>query len=213
MSYFITDSEPTSSTSSSRRPKTSYRRVSGLVSGHRYFSPEIGRWISRDPIGEDGGLMLYCITYNNCIDDYDALGMSTFSDWLCQALADKDKAIADGLRRCDVAWTQVRNVLQELKRGDLTATQRADLVRQARFLLVEIPAARAAYMGAIAAKEVLLKAAAAAGDAMLCCAVFAASGWAGYKIGEIETRDGQTLHEDLGDKLYELYKALHIAPE
>ena len=56
MSYFITDSESASSTSSSRRPKTSYRRVSGLVSGHRYFSPGISRWLSRDPIGEMGSV-------------------------------------------------------------------------------------------------------------------------------------------------------------
>ena len=40
--------------SSGRKEKTAYRGVSGLVSGHRYFSPEISRWPSRDPIGERG---------------------------------------------------------------------------------------------------------------------------------------------------------------
>jgi RHS repeat-associated protein len=29
-----------------------------LYFGHRYYSPELGRWLSRDPIGEDGGLLL-----------------------------------------------------------------------------------------------------------------------------------------------------------
>ena len=28
--------------------------------GYRYYSPRLGRWISRDPIGEASGLNLHC---------------------------------------------------------------------------------------------------------------------------------------------------------
>ena len=43
MPYSLIDDD-VSSVAPVRRPQTSYRRVPGLVSGHRYFSPEIGRW-------------------------------------------------------------------------------------------------------------------------------------------------------------------------
>src|SRR5690625_4492908 len=33
--------------------------------GYRYYQPETGRWLNRDPIGEQGGLDLYEFVYNN----------------------------------------------------------------------------------------------------------------------------------------------------
>jgi RHS repeat-associated protein len=51
--------------------------VTGLYYyGYRYYSPMFGRWISRDPIGEDGGLNLYAIIYNDTINLTDLLGLS-----------------------------------------------------------------------------------------------------------------------------------------
>ena len=41
----------------------------------RYYSPEIGRWISKDPIGERGGKNLYGIVNNHPINSYDRLGL------------------------------------------------------------------------------------------------------------------------------------------
>ena len=41
----------------------------------RYFSTELGRWLSRDPIQEKGGWNLYVIVGNNPINNYDLLGM------------------------------------------------------------------------------------------------------------------------------------------
>jgi RHS repeat-associated protein len=53
----------------------------GLVYyGYRYYSPEMGRWLSRDPIGERGGLNLFCIAANAPIDVIDVLGMSIFEN-------------------------------------------------------------------------------------------------------------------------------------
>nr|WP_226894883.1 RHS repeat-associated core domain-containing protein [Luteolibacter marinus] len=42
--------------------------------GYRYYDPVQGRWPSRDPIGERGGLNLYGFVYNNPNSWYDILG-------------------------------------------------------------------------------------------------------------------------------------------
>ena len=47
----------------------------GLVYyGYRYLSPELGRWISRDPIGEEGGVNLYGMVGNDAVNRWDLLG-------------------------------------------------------------------------------------------------------------------------------------------
>ncbi|HCN29387.1 MAG TPA: hypothetical protein DIT64_11675 [Verrucomicrobiales bacterium] len=43
--------------------------------GYRYYSPELGRWLSRDPVGEEGGVNLYIITGNNPLNDLDVFGL------------------------------------------------------------------------------------------------------------------------------------------
>ncbi len=43
--------------------------------GYRYYSPELGRWLNRDPIGERGGRNLYAFTSNNPINLIDILGL------------------------------------------------------------------------------------------------------------------------------------------
>jgi RHS repeat-associated protein len=43
--------------------------------GYRYYSPRDGRWLSRDPIGEAGGLNLYGFVQNDPINQVDALGL------------------------------------------------------------------------------------------------------------------------------------------
>ena len=42
---------------------------------YRYYSPELGRWLSRDPIGEKGGVNLYNMCANNCIQRTDYRGL------------------------------------------------------------------------------------------------------------------------------------------
>ena len=47
----------------------------GLVYyNYRYYSPELGRWISRDPIEEEGGVNLYAMVGNNPVNYWDSLG-------------------------------------------------------------------------------------------------------------------------------------------
>ena len=44
---------------------------------YRYYSPALGRWINRDPIEEEGGVNLYATIFNDCIDNFDALGLKS----------------------------------------------------------------------------------------------------------------------------------------
>ena len=51
--------------------------VFGVVEyyGYRYYHPELGRWLSRDPIGEEGGINLYAMVRNRQISLLDILGL------------------------------------------------------------------------------------------------------------------------------------------
>ena len=43
--------------------------------GYRYYSPALGRWLSRDPIEERGGLNLYAFVNNDPVNKWDQLGL------------------------------------------------------------------------------------------------------------------------------------------
>ena len=60
--------------------------------GYRFYSPELMRWITRDPIGEDGGVNLYAMCGNNCILKYDAIGLLSFNFmWRCPTQQELDR--------------------------------------------------------------------------------------------------------------------------
>ncbi len=50
--------------------------IHNAISGYRYYNPQIGRWINRDPIEERGGLNLYAFVGNGSISITDYLGLS-----------------------------------------------------------------------------------------------------------------------------------------
>jgi RHS repeat-associated protein len=53
-----------------------YHARSGLyLAPYRAYNPTIGRWISRDPIGEQAGINLYVYVDNNPVDGVDPLGL------------------------------------------------------------------------------------------------------------------------------------------
>ncbi len=69
--------EATSRKTQSEKVRTSKKPKAPIFlseTGRRYYSPELGRWVSRDPIGEDGGLNLYQYVYNTPLKYYDYLG-------------------------------------------------------------------------------------------------------------------------------------------
>ncbi len=57
------------------RSKTAYPRLAGCESGFRFFSPGLGRWISRDPLEEMGGLDAYVFCANDSPDRADPAGL------------------------------------------------------------------------------------------------------------------------------------------
>ena len=55
------------------------KKASGvLYYGYRYYDPVTGRWLSRDPIGERGGINLYGMVGNNPISLFDKIGLMAF---------------------------------------------------------------------------------------------------------------------------------------
>jgi len=46
--------------------------------GFRYYSPDLGRWMSRDPIGELGGVNLYGFVGNDPVNGFDVLGLKSW---------------------------------------------------------------------------------------------------------------------------------------
>jgi len=88
MGYFpttITSSRKSMAAHSLARPKThtTGARVSNL--GQRFYSPDLGRWLFRDPIGERGGVGLYGMCKNDPTGHYDAKGLVPVSQ--CRAMA------------------------------------------------------------------------------------------------------------------------------
>ena len=67
--------------------------------GYRYYAPEGGRWQSRDPIGERGGLNLYSFVANKTIDVADLLGLATVNDCEIYIL------LAHGSKTTPEPWT------------------------------------------------------------------------------------------------------------
>ena len=50
---------------------------SGLIDfGYRFYSPSMGRWINRDPLGEAGGVNLYAMVRNNPVNFVDFYGLA-----------------------------------------------------------------------------------------------------------------------------------------
>jgi RHS repeat-associated protein len=54
---------------------TSRAHARVLYYGFRYYLPKLGRWPSRDPIGEKGGVNLYGFVGNNGVNRTDYLGL------------------------------------------------------------------------------------------------------------------------------------------
>ena len=61
------------------RPKMHTPGLTAQDRGLRFYNPSIGRWVSRDPMGEEGGIALYCFNDNNPINKGDRLGLISLS--------------------------------------------------------------------------------------------------------------------------------------
>jgi RHS repeat-associated protein len=55
---------------------TATKTASGVrYYGFRYYNPSAGRWLSRDPIEEEGGVNLYAMAKNDLLNRFDLLGL------------------------------------------------------------------------------------------------------------------------------------------
>ena len=68
-----------------------------LYYGFRYYNTSTGRWLSRDPIEEDGGVNLYGMVDNDLISRWDYLGMT------CNPTFAIPQVVMDGMRQ---AWRE-----------------------------------------------------------------------------------------------------------
>ena len=59
-------------------PPKMNNRCSINIYGYRYYHPQTGRWINRDPIEEEGGLNLYGFVGNDGVKFYDYLGFRRY---------------------------------------------------------------------------------------------------------------------------------------
>jgi RHS repeat-associated protein len=65
------------------------QRFSGVAKyyGYRYYHPQTGRWINRDPIEERGGLNLYGFVGNDGVNQWDLLGQFCSCSSTCSVKA------------------------------------------------------------------------------------------------------------------------------
>ena len=52
---------------------------------HRYYDPANGRWLTRDPIGYDGGINLYSYCNNDPVNECDPIGNHGIGMYSCRA--------------------------------------------------------------------------------------------------------------------------------
>ena len=57
-----------------------------FLTHYRAYDPELGKWLSRDPIAENGGINLYAYVGNNPIMRFDPLGLRWYHDAAIGAL-------------------------------------------------------------------------------------------------------------------------------
>ena len=77
-----------------------------LYYGYRYYNASTGRWPSRDPIGEKGGLDLYCFVNNSPEMFFDALGLATTKVVQCggKCGAVVDDWVNDEIKAQEAGW-------------------------------------------------------------------------------------------------------------
>jgi len=97
---------------------------SGLVYyGYRYYVPEMGRWVSRDPVREIGGTHLYAFVRNDGVAEIDAIGFSIWDgnynvDNLAQMLgfallSAKNYILTESGKVMSEIKTEMRGIIEE----------------------------------------------------------------------------------------------------
>jgi RHS repeat-associated protein len=91
--------------------------------GYRYYSPETGRWVSRDPLEELGGFNLSAFVSNDPVIGYDYLGLACKVTFNCTLIppetgSAKRPTISSLFTNCDYSCTETKRE----QAGGLTGT-------------------------------------------------------------------------------------------
>jgi RHS repeat-associated protein len=93
MGYHLTTSLAWPCARSHASPKTHVPGSRLQERGHRYYSANLGRWVSRDPIGERGGANQYAANGNDGMNYFDPSGLQrTTGDSCCCCCAESVSA-------------------------------------------------------------------------------------------------------------------------
>jgi RHS repeat-associated protein len=91
-----------------------------LYYGLRYYNPSIGRWLSRDPIEENGGVNLYGMIGNNPVNYLDYLGLqerSPFCDCILKSFVENSSLWSLASNRVMQIEEAYENTLNQIKNG------------------------------------------------------------------------------------------------
>ncbi len=83
-------------------------KETGLVYyNYRFYDPSTGKWLSRDPIEEDGGENIYSFTLNNSINYWDYLGFKRVCQWRNAGSVSKPKHSSPKARSKNERWIKI----------------------------------------------------------------------------------------------------------
>jgi len=92
--------------------------------GYRWYSPNLQRWLNRDPIGEEGGINLYGYVFSNPISGVDPYGLDACDDL---------KSWEKHLKEVEADWRKWFKSLKDAtdeKEKDLIKKRVQDLIRR-----------------------------------------------------------------------------------
>jgi RHS repeat-associated protein len=88
-----------------------------LYYGYRFYNQSMGRWLSRDPIGEKGGDNLYGFVGNNASAKWDVLGRDYGNAGSAATWKEKIScACACGISKCEKAAELANQALKEAEK-------------------------------------------------------------------------------------------------
>jgi len=73
-------------------------------SAQAHYDPNVGRWLSRDPIMEEGGVNLYGFVRNDGVSKWDLYGLTAWTDYKIVAKSYIDGVGTVGFIRSNAAW-------------------------------------------------------------------------------------------------------------
>jgi RHS repeat-associated protein len=118
---------------------TENQRFPGVAKyyGYRYYHPQTGRWINRDPIEENGGLNLYGFVGNDGVGSIDILGLDKpplFPDHV-RKMGEDLNALREELMRMQ---NSLNKVLDRLQNTCLSPGAREALIKNIKKLSMRI---------------------------------------------------------------------------